>query len=181
MGPSVMPLAEYEVFTIRYATPRHAARRGEPFVGGDPHDGPMAMDYFVWVAKNENRAVVIDIGFTAESGGKCGRKLMRDPIDSLRLVGVDAASVKDVILTHMHYDHVGNFHKFPVAQFHLQELEIHYAVGRYMRHRQLAKSFEPNDVCGIVRLNFDGRVVYRTGPGEIVPGISVVPTGGHSA
>ena len=148
------------------------ARRGahEHFIGGDPHDGPMPMDYFVWVAKNADRAVVIDIGFTAESGGKRGRRLMRDPIDSLAFVGVDPADVKDVILTHMHYDHVGNFHKFPVARFHLQEPEIHYAVGRYMRYRQLAKSFEPDDVCGIVRLNFDGPVVYRTGPGEVVPG-----------
>ena len=170
---------QYEVFAIRYAT--RAARRSDHFIGGDPHDGPMPMDYFVWVAKNADRAVVIDIGFTAESGGKRGRSLLRDPIDSLALVGVDPAQVKDVILTHMHYDHVGNFHKFPVAQFHLQEPEIHYAVGRYMRHRQLAKSFEPDDVCGIVRLNFDGRVVYRTGAGEILPGISVVPTGGHSA
>ena len=50
-----------------------------------------------------------------------------------------------------------------------------------MRHRQLAKSFEPDDVCGVVRLNFDGRVIYQNGPAEIVPGISVVPTGGHSA
>jgi glyoxylase-like metal-dependent hydrolase (beta-lactamase superfamily II) len=169
---------EYEVFALRYAT--REARRADHFIGGDPHDGPMPMDYFVWVAKHADRTVVIDIGFTAESGGKRGRTLLRDPIDSLALVGVDAADVKDVVLTHMHYDHVGNFHKFPVARFHLQEPEIHYAVGRYMKHKQLAKSFEPDDVCGVVRLNFDGRVVFRTGPGEIVPGISVVPTGGHS-
>lgn len=58
---------------------------------------------------------------------------------------------------------------------------MHYAVGRYMRHRQLARSFEPDDVCGIVRLNFDGRVVYHNGPAEVLPGISIVPTGGHSA
>jgi hypothetical protein len=144
-------LAEYEVFAIRYAT--REARRGEHFIGGDPHDGPMPMDYFVWVAKNDECAVVIDIGFTAESGGKRGRKLTRDPIDALALVGVDAAHVEDVILTHMHYDHVGNFHRFPRARFHLQEPEMHSAVGRYMRHRQLAKSFEPDDVCGVVRLN----------------------------
>ena len=50
-----------------------------------------------------------------------------------------------------------------------------------MRHRQLAKSFEPDDVCGIVRLNFDGRVVYHNGPADVLPGISIVPTGGHSA
>ena len=171
--------AQYEVFAIRYAT--REARRPEHFIGGDPHDGPMPMDYFVWVAKNADRAVVIDIGFTAESGGKRGRKLTRDPIDSLALVGVNAADVRDVILTHMHYDHVGNFHKFPHARFHLQEPEMHYAVGRYMRHQHLAKPFEPDDVCGVVRLNFDGRVTYHNGPADVAPGISVVPTGGHSA
>jgi glyoxylase-like metal-dependent hydrolase (beta-lactamase superfamily II) len=171
--------ASYELYALRYAT--RQANRAEHFIGGDPHDGPMPMDYFVWLAKNADRAVVIDIGFTAESGGKRGRRLERDPIDSLALLGVGPAQVEDVILTHMHYDHVGNFHKFPVARFHLQEPEMHYAVGRYMRHRQLAKSFEPDDVCGIVRLNFDGRVVYHNGPAEVLPGIAVHPTGGHSA
>ncbi|HEY1413210.1 MAG TPA: N-acyl homoserine lactonase family protein, partial [Rhodopila sp.] len=170
--------AEYELFALRYATRK--AQRHEHFIGGDPHDGPMPMDYFVWLARNKDRAVVIDIGFTAESGGKRGRTLERDPIDSLALLGVDPATVEDVILTHMHYDHVGNFHKFPKARFHLQEPEIHYAVGRYMRHRQLARSFEPDDVCGIVRLNFDGRVTYHNGPADVAPGISIVPTGGHS-
>ncbi len=171
--------AEYELFALRYAT--RQANRHEHFIGGDPHDGPMPMDYFVWVAKNADRAVVIDIGFTAESGGRRGRTLERCPIDSLVLLGVDPAEVKDVILTHMHYDHVGNFHKFPIANFHLQEPEMHYAVGRHMRHRQLAKSFEPDDVCGMARLNFDGRVVYHNGSADVVPGISIVPTGGHSA
>ena len=42
-------LPEYELFAIRYAT--REARRADHFIGGDPHDGPMPMDYFVWVAK----------------------------------------------------------------------------------------------------------------------------------
>ncbi len=168
----------YELFALRYAG--RDAHRAEHFIGGDPHDGPMPMDYFVWVAKNADRAVVIDIGFTESSGGKRGRKLDRCPIESLRLLDVDPTRVEDVILTHMHYDHVGNFDKLPRARFHLQEPEMHYAVGRHMKYRQLAKSFEPDDVCGVVRLNFDGRVVYHNGPADVLPGISIVPTGGHS-
>ena len=168
----------YELFALRYAG--RPAMRSDHFIGGDPHDGPMPMDYFVWAAKNASRAVVIDIGFTEESGGKRGRKLDRCPIDSLNLLGVDPAKVEDVVLTHMHYDHVGNFAKFPRARFHLQEPEMHFAVGRYMKYKQLAKSFEPDDVCGVVRLNFDGRVAYHNEAAEIAPGISVVPTGGHS-
>jgi hypothetical protein len=55
---------DYELFALRYAT-RHA-RRGDHFIGGDPHDGPMPMDYFVWVARGGGRTFVIDTGFNAE-------------------------------------------------------------------------------------------------------------------
>ncbi|MBT6566265.1 MAG: N-acyl homoserine lactonase family protein, partial [Candidatus Puniceispirillum sp.] len=36
----------YVVFAIRYA--RRDAMRSNHFIGGDPHDGPMSMDYFIW-------------------------------------------------------------------------------------------------------------------------------------
>ena len=42
------------------------AQRSDHFIGGDPHDAPMAMDYFLWVAKGPERTFVIDTGFTAE-------------------------------------------------------------------------------------------------------------------
>jgi hypothetical protein len=38
------PLPEYEIYAIRYAT--REARRRDNFIGGDPHDGPMPMDYY---------------------------------------------------------------------------------------------------------------------------------------
>jgi len=46
-------IAEYKIFAIRYAT--RAARRTDHFIGGDPHDGPMPMDYFVWVVAGASR------------------------------------------------------------------------------------------------------------------------------
>ena len=52
----------YEVFAIKYAT-RDAMRSGH-FIGGDPHDGPMPMDYFVWLVRNANRTFVVDTGFS---------------------------------------------------------------------------------------------------------------------
>ena len=55
---------EYELFAIRYAT--REARRSDHFIGGDPHDGPMPMDYFMWVARGGGRTFVIDTGFNAE-------------------------------------------------------------------------------------------------------------------
>ena len=88
--------------------------------------------------------------------------------------------MRDVILTHMHYDHVGNFHKFPNARFHLQEREMAYATGKYMRYPRPGHSFHVEDVVGMVRLNFKGRVEMHPGEVEIAPGITLHPTYGHS-
>ena len=143
---------DYELFAIRYAT--RDAQRSAHFIGGDPHDGPMPMDYFVWVAKGGGRTFVIDTGFNAEVSEKRKRTFLRCPVEALAALGIDANAVEDVILTHLHYDHVGNFDRFPKARFHLQERELAYATGRYMRYPRLSHSFEVEDVCGIVRLNY---------------------------
>jgi glyoxylase-like metal-dependent hydrolase (beta-lactamase superfamily II) len=168
----------YELYAIRYA--RREARRPEHFIGGDPHDGPMPMDYFTWVATSAERSIVIDTGFTAAMAEKRRREFLRCPIDALGLLGLAADTVNDVVLTHLHYDHVGNFHRFPVARFHLQEPELAYATGRYMRHPFLSHAYEVEEVCGIVRLNYGGRVVFHNGAASIAPGIEAHLAGGHT-
>ncbi|MCC7275573.1 MAG: N-acyl homoserine lactonase family protein [Alphaproteobacteria bacterium] len=172
-------LPEYAIHAIRYAT--REARRAEHFIRGDPHDAPMPMDYFVWAIVGPERSFVVDTGFTAEVAARRGRTFLRCPIAALRLVGVDPDAVDDVVLTHLHYDHVGNFHKFPRARFHLQDREMNFATGRHMRYMVFGHSFEPDDIAGMVRLNFKGRVDFHDGDADLAPGISLHFTGGHTA
>lgn len=171
-------MTDYEIFAIRYGT--RDARRHEHFIGGDPHDAPMPMDYFVWVARSPERAFVIDTGFSREEGEARKRTFLRCPAESVELVGLDPDTVEDVVITHLHYDHVGNFAKFPRARFHLQEREMRYATGRYMQYPQLGKSYPVEDVVGMVRLNFARRVVFTDGDAELAPGLSVHHVGGHT-
>ncbi|WP_213287272.1 MBL fold metallo-hydrolase [Bradyrhizobium sp. sGM-13] len=56
--------------------------------------------------------------------------LFHDPVETLGALGINATEVADVILTHLHYDHVGNFDRFPNARLHLQERVLTYATGR---------------------------------------------------
>jgi glyoxylase-like metal-dependent hydrolase (beta-lactamase superfamily II) len=170
---------DYELFAIRYAT--RDARRSDHFIGGDPHDGPMPMDYFVWVTKDVDRTFVIDTGFNAEVSERRKRTFLRCPVESLFHLGIDAKAIEDVVLTHLHYDHVGNFDRFPKARFHLQERELAYATGRYMHYPRLSHSFEVEDVCGIVRLNYARRVIFYNGDAELAPGLTIPAAGGHSA
>jgi glyoxylase-like metal-dependent hydrolase (beta-lactamase superfamily II) len=174
-----MTIPSYEVFAIKYAT--REARRRDHFVGGDPHDAPMPMDYFVWLVRNEQCSFVVDTGFTAEMAARRKRTFLRSPRDGLALLGVKADAVKDVILTHLHYDHVGTFHDFPNAQFHLQDDEMSYATGRHMRHQRFNHGYEVEDVVGMVRLVFKNRVTFYRGEAELAPGLSVHRIGGHTA
>lgn len=173
-----MSLPSYEVYAIRYA--RRDARRPEHFIGGDPHDAPMPMDYFVWLIRNTERTIVVDTGFTAEVAAKRKREYLRTPKAGLALLGVKAEVVREVIITHLHYDHVGTFFDFPKANFHLQDEEMRFVTGRHMRHARFAHSFEVEDVVGMVRMLFKGRVLFHKGEEELAPGVSLHHIGGHT-
>jgi len=175
-------LAEYEVYAIKYA--HHARRASENFIGGDPHDGPMPLDYFVWLVRGSDgknaREIVVDTGFSAAMAAKRQREHLRCPTDGLKLLGTDASTVKDVVITHLHYDHVGNFDLFPAAHFHLQDLEMRYATGRHMGQPVFSGAFEVEDVVGMVRRVYAGRVHFHDGDAEIAPGVSLHLIGGHT-
>lgn len=168
----------YELFAIRYA--ERPAMRRDHFIGGDPHDAPMPMDYFVWVARNAQRTVLIDTGFNATVAAKRQRRHLRCPIETLKLLDIEPASVSHVVVTHLHYDHIGNFDLLPQARFHVQEAEMHFVAGRHMRYACNAHHFEVEDVVGMVRMNFADRLDIYSGNATVAPGIEAMYTGGHT-
>jgi len=168
----------YELYAIRYATATR--NHAEVFIGADPHQGALSMDYFVWVARNDFHTVVIDTGFDAAAAQRRGRQLLREPGDGLRLLGIDCTEVKHVIITHLHYDHAGNLQLFPRARFHLQEREMVFATGRQMAHPFFAHAYDLEGVLSMVRLVYGAQVQFHDGDAEIVPGITVHHVGGHT-
>ena len=168
----------YEVYALKYA--HHARRAAENFIGGDAHDGPMPLDYFVWLIRGDGREIVVDTGFSAAVAAKRGRDHLRCPTAALKMMGVDAARVQDVVVTHLHYDHAGNFDLFPAATLHLQELEMRYATGRYMCSECFRGAFDVEDVVGMVRRVYEGRVRFHDGDAQLAAGVSLHHVGGHT-
>ena len=169
---------EYEVHAVRYA--RHDRPASENFLGGDPHDVPMPLDYFVWTISGGGKTFVIDTGFTVEQARRRKRDYLRSPGDGLKSLGIDPDKIEAVIVTHMHYDHAGNLDLLPNATFHIQDREMQFCTGRCMCHHTMSHSFEVEDVVGMVRRVFDGRVTFHDGDAEIAPGLSVHSIGGHT-
>ena len=171
----------WDLFAIRYATnPRRVARDNFLLAPDDPHDAPMPMDFFVWCAVQDGRAFVIDSGADRESCTRRGHDFLRCPTDGLTAIGVDAAKVEGVISTHLHWDHAGNFEKFPRARFHCQAGEIQHAVGPCMCHPHMRRPYDVEQVVSLVRLVHSDRVTFHAEESEVAPGISVRRVGGHA-
>jgi glyoxylase-like metal-dependent hydrolase (beta-lactamase superfamily II) len=173
-----MTAPAYEIYAIKYA--HHERTASQNFLGGDPHDGPMPLDYFVWLVRGEGRDLVVDTGFNAAAAARRQRQLVRPVEQALSLMGVETGDVRDVVITHLHYDHVGNFDLFPGATFHLQDLEMQFATGRCMCHEPMRHAFDVEDVVGMVRNVYAGRVRFHAGDAQLAPGISVHLIGGHT-
>ena len=170
--------APYEVYAIRYA--RHDRSARDNFIGGEDHDGPMPLDYFVWLIRGGGKIFVVDTGFDDDVARSRGRQLTAPVGDGLAALGVDPASVEDVIVTHLHYDHAGNHHLFPRARYHLQDAEMEFCTGRCMGHPALRLAYAADDVAEMVRKVFDDRVAFHAGDDELAPGLSLHHIGGHT-
>jgi glyoxylase-like metal-dependent hydrolase (beta-lactamase superfamily II) len=170
----------FELYAIRYA--RHDGRHeGENYIGGDLHEAGSPLDYFVWVARRGAQVFVVDTGFGPEAARARGRTHHRMPSEGLALLGIDAATVEDVILTHLHYDHAGTLDSFPQARLHLQDKEAAFATGRCMCHGFFRDPYNVEDVVTMVRRLYAGRIVFHDGAAELAPGLSLHHVGGHTA
>jgi glyoxylase-like metal-dependent hydrolase (beta-lactamase superfamily II) len=171
----------YAVYAIRYATmsPRTPHLN---FLLPDPHEtAAQDLDYFVWLIRGSGgRDILVDTGFNAVEAQARSRKLTFNPVEALARFGVLADDIRDVVVTHLHYDHAGNLDLFPNARFHLQDREMSYATGRCMCHGLLRHPFSVEHVTLMVRHVFNERVTFHSGDGEVAPGVTLHRVGGHS-
>ncbi|MGA8315427.1 MAG: MBL fold metallo-hydrolase, partial [Bradyrhizobium sp.] len=131
----------YEIYALRYATmsPRTPNMN---YISPDPHETAASdLNYFVWLIRGNGRHILVDTGFNEQEAGLRSRKLTLNPVEALSRFGVQAVDIKDVIVTHMHYDHAGNLDLLPNARFHIQDREMSYATGRCMCFGHLRHPF----------------------------------------
>jgi glyoxylase-like metal-dependent hydrolase (beta-lactamase superfamily II) len=170
---------EYEVYAMKYA--ERQADLSTFMLTAEPGRETITIDYFVWLLQGESEPIVVDTGFTPQIAQARQRKYIASPADQLRKLGVDAADVRKVLISHLHWDHFGGFGYFPNATFYLQTKEYQYWTGPVMRFKAARRSVEADDMAELVRLNMQGRVRFVDGVEEVAPGISLHYVGGHTA
>lgn len=173
--------AVHEIYGVKFGQNLKGVR-GHYFLGadGDPHDERMRLDYYVWVIRSGSGDIVLDAGFTAETNITRQRDHWENPSQALRRVGVDAATVETVILSHLHYDHCGDLDAFSNASFVVQEEEMAFWTGRFASRGEFVRNVEVADIQRVVRLNLEGRVQMVDGIHEVADGVWVQKVGGHT-
>ena len=165
-------LPHYEILAVRYGT-SSARPASQNFIMADGHDGPMPMDFYIWVIRGEGRTIVVDTGFSAGASERRNRRFVHRPAEALAQAGVDPAAVQDVVITHLHWDHSGNMDLFPNATFHIQDAEMAQATGRCICHKWFRRQSEVDDVVALVKNLYAGRVKFHDGEGTVAPGVTV--------
>jgi glyoxylase-like metal-dependent hydrolase (beta-lactamase superfamily II) len=175
------PDVSHRVLAVRYGTRqttradgfhRHAAS-GEP-------DGPLGMDYFLWVLQGPEGTIVVDTGFDPEVGARMGRTCLCPPGEALARLGIEPSTVGRVVLTHLHYDHIGNVGLFGDAELVVAERELDFWTGPIARRGHFASHARADEVAAVARARDEGRVVTVDEAAEVAPGVRAIRVGGHS-
>jgi glyoxylase-like metal-dependent hydrolase (beta-lactamase superfamily II) len=151
---------------------------------GEP-DGPLELSYYFWILEPLHAPgsppIVLDCGFDPERGARMGRRCLCAPAEAVARLGVDAAAVELLVISHIHYDHVGNLHLFPNARMPVARAELEFWTSDPVAQcPQFAAHADPNAIGLLHRAAAEERVDLIEDRAEVAPGITAVRVGGHA-
>lgn len=127
-----------------------------------------------YLIRTEDRCVLVDTGYAPGSSGTGYDFVNVEPgqliTDQLAARGLAAADVDTVICTHLDPDHAGNHGLFPTAEFVVQAEHLRFGRGGTLARLELARaSWDRPDV----------RWREVAGDVELLPGVTLIASGGH--
>jgi glyoxylase-like metal-dependent hydrolase (beta-lactamase superfamily II) len=143
-------------------------------------DSGIEMDYLFFVVQSGSETTLVDCGFDPVVALRRGRSVLVSAETGLSELGITPEAVDRVIITHFHYDHVGNVNLFPNATLIAQAREIEFWSGPIAKRRRFAAVAEAPELELLASAYAQGRLQAIDGSGEVAPGISVELVGGHT-
>lgn len=171
----------HRVTVVRYGT--RTGHRHQMFLNdhlSSVPDAPIDMDYFFWIVDGPAGVFVVDTGFSPAGGAARGRELLADPNDLFAQAGADPASAPTVIVTHGHYDHVGNLEAFPSSPVVMAQAEYDFWTGPLAGRAHFAHSTDAADVAALRQAAETSRLRAFEGRLELAPGLTLIEVGGHT-
>jgi len=191
-----MKIADYEIFTIETG---YISLDGGAMFGVVPktlwqktnpadEQNRIRLALRTLIIRNDERVILVDAGV----GQKLNEKLSQiynvdhsqyELFRQLAQKGIDPAMITDVIVTHLHFDHIGGGTyydngalklTFPNATYHVQGEQWHWANHPSEKDRAsyILENFQP--------ILDAGKLHELPGPMELFPGIELLVMYGHT-
>ena len=159
----VFEVPEGRIYAAEDASNRFPASLFRSIVPGDraPRNTWYAgsVNVFIIEFRDGGKRVMVDTGFGAPKGA-----LLKE----MKQAGIAPESISDILVTHIHPDHVGGIPAFPAARVHIAQKE--YDAWRRDASRQnLARCLPPPE----------RRVLFEY-DAEVVPGVTALKFAGHT-
>ena len=148
-------------------------------------------DMFDWalniaLVRSGERLILIDsgVGDGFEYFSRAGRSVMR-----LESAGIDLAAITDIVITHMHMDHVGGLNVDGVKAKLRPDVRIHVAAAEveFWKHPDFSRTVMPETVPPALRKAaakfvelYSKNLVLFDQTVEVAAGVSARVTGGHT-
>ncbi|MFJ6653473.1 N-acyl homoserine lactonase family protein [Microbacterium sp. NPDC091313] len=176
-----MNVADNTVIAVHYG--QLATTRSDVYLNYSDYgeaDGPDALAYYFWVIECGDRRVVLDTGFAGDVGRRRGRTLLIDPRDAFAALSVPDEPDTVIVLSHAHYDHIGNIAHFQRASFAMARAEYEYWIGSPRPLTVTHRVIEHDELDQLKALREEGRLRLLDDDVEIAPGIRAILAPGHT-
>jgi len=169
---------KYNVFAVRYGT--LPAYKVSGLVVGADTSRRLDIAMMVWLIQAPGRNVLLDAGFhRADLVQRYHPTDFMPPSEAVAKTGVQPDQVTDLIISHIHWDHLDGIDLFPKAQVWIQRDEFNYYLDS--AGNQKNRTIDAGDAKLLAAAAREGRVHLVDGDGvEIIPGISVYIGGKHT-
>jgi len=153
-------------------------------LNGDVTSGVM-VPVPVWLIEGAGKTILIDTGLgdideVGTMQSRYGvdfvatRNSDQDLVAGLARHGVTPADIDIVVLTHLHFDHIGNNHLFPRAKFYVQRDELPQGIAP----PSFCMFYYPEYSYKVTEVR--DRLVVIDGDVDIADGVRLVKIGGHT-
>jgi glyoxylase-like metal-dependent hydrolase (beta-lactamase superfamily II) len=174
----------YEVFALKYAGPFDRKMAMIMFNTGWAED--IAINYYIWAIRNKDgETTLVDTGTGPTLAAERKFKGHLPPEQLVSRLGITPEQVTKIIITHMHFDHVGGMENFaqlyPDAKFYVQKSEFDFWVNNPISRRPpFKRSRYDLGNKGLVDLAGSPRLVILDGDKVIGPDMELLLVPGHS-
>ncbi|HEX7780425.1 MAG TPA: N-acyl homoserine lactonase family protein, partial [Vicinamibacterales bacterium] len=167
------------VHAVRFGT--IAGFRGSSLIADADPARRIDIAMMVWVLRSPGRVVLVDAGFYRDKFlTQWKPSEFTRPSDALQTgLGIQPAQVTDIIVSHIHWDHVDGADLFPRAKVWIQREEYDYYVGPEGKVKN--RTIDADDATMLAAIGAAGRLQLVDGDDkEILPGIRVYTGGKHT-